>query len=154
MRLKTFFDSANLKCFAKTSGSKGLQVYVPLNTPAATYEKTKTFARALADAMQRQAPQLVLEKMRKELRRGKAFIDWSQNDDHKTTVSPYSLRAREHPTVSTPVTWDEVATTMRKKNPKLLTFEADDVLKRVEKHGDLFAEVQTLKQKLPPFKGL
>lgn len=154
LRLKTFFDSINLKCFAKTSGSKGLQVYVPLNTPSVTYEKTKTFAHAVAEAMEKQSPDLVLEKMRKDLRRGKVFIDWSQNDDHKTTVCAYSLRAKERPTVSTPVTWEEVAIAMRKKNAKSLTFEANDVLKRVEKQGDLFAEIQTLKQKLPEFKGL
>jgi bifunctional non-homologous end joining protein LigD len=153
-RLKALFDSFNLKCFAKTSGSKGLQIYVPLNSPGMTYEKTKTFARAVADAMEQQSPDLILQKMRKDLRRGKVFIDWSQNDDHKTTVCAYSLRAKERPTVSTPVTWDEVAVTAGKKSAKLLAFEANDVLKRAEKYGDLFAEVQTLKQKLPVFKGL
>ncbi|MDP9254521.1 MAG: ATP-dependent DNA ligase, partial [Verrucomicrobiota bacterium] len=85
----------------------------------------------------------------KALRKGKVFVDWSQNDEHKTTVNVYSLRARDHPTVSTPVTWDEVETTLKKKNAKLLVFPSDRVLQRVEKLGDLFAPVETLKQKFP-----
>jgi bifunctional non-homologous end joining protein LigD len=92
--------------------------------------------------------------MQKVLRKGKVFVDWSQNDEHKTTVNVYSLRAKEHPTVSTPITWDEVEATRKKKNAKLLTFEAEDVLKRVQKHGDLFAPVLTLKQKLPSLSAL
>ncbi len=148
LRLKALFDSLKLKCFAKTSGSKGLQVYVPLNTPAA-YKQTKSFAREVAAALEREFPEMVLQKMQRDLRKGKVFVDWSQNDDHKTTVSVYSLRAREHPTVSTPVTWDEVAAAAKKNDAKRLVFETEDVLKRVEKDGDLFAEVQTLKQKLP-----
>ena len=87
--------------------------------------------------------------MLKKLRRGKVLVDWSQNDDHKTTINAYSLRAKPHPTVSTPVTWAEVSTALKKKNAKLLTFETTDVLKRIAKHGDLFADVLTLKQKLP-----
>jgi len=137
-----------LKSFAKTSGSKGLQLYVPLNTPV-TYEKTKAFARALAELLETQSPQRVVSKMQKSLRQGKVFVDWSQNDDHKTTVNVYSLRAKEHPTVSTPVSWDEVETALKKKNTSLLLFEADAVLKRVQTLGDLFAPVLLLKQKLP-----
>jgi DNA polymerase LigD, polymerase domain len=152
--LKGVFDSLGLKSFPKTSGSKGLQVYVPLNTPSATYEKTKTFAHRLAEVLEEQAPKLVVSKMQKNLRRGKVLVDWSQNDDHKTTVNVYSLRAKEHPTVSTPVTWDEVRAAHKKKNAKLLVFETKDVLKRVERHGDLFADVLTLKQKLPAISAL
>jgi bifunctional non-homologous end joining protein LigD len=146
--LKSLFDSLKLKSFAKTSGSKGLQIYVPLNT-SITYEKTKVFAHNVARSLEKRYPSLVVEKMLKKLRNGKVLVDWSQNDDHKTTVSVYSLRAKERPTVSTPVSWDEVAMALKKKNTKLLTFEAKDVLKRVEEIGDLFAPVLTLKQKLP-----
>ena len=119
-----------------------------MNGPV-TYEKTKAFARTLADILEKQSPELVVSKMQKSLRRGKVFVDWSQNDDHKTTVTVYSLRANARPTVSTPVTWDEVETAFKKKQPAALTFEAGEVLKRVQKKGDLFAPVLTLKQKLP-----
>jgi bifunctional non-homologous end joining protein LigD len=149
LKLREFFDRLGLKGFAKTSGSKGLQVYVPLNSRV-TYEKTKPFARALADALARQFPKLVVAKMQKVLRKGKVFVDWSQNDEHKTTVSVYSLRAKEHPTVSTPVTWKEIEAVWKSKKASQLTFESDAALKRVDKLGDLFAPVLTLKQKLPP----
>ncbi|HYD84499.1 MAG TPA: non-homologous end-joining DNA ligase [Opitutus sp.] len=151
--VKALFDGLGLKSFAKTSGSKGLQVYVPLNTPV-TYEATKAFAHTVAQVLERQFPKVVVEKMLKSLRKGKVLVDWSQNDDHKTTVNVYSLRAKERPTVSTPVTWDEVEATWKKKKKELLTFETEDVLKRIEKHGDLFAPVLQLKQKLPPIKVL
>jgi bifunctional non-homologous end joining protein LigD len=150
--LKALFSKLKLECFAKTSGSKGLQVYVPLNTRG-TYEQTKAFAHAVAETLERQFPKIVVSKMQKNLRIGKVLVDWSQNDPHKTTICVYSLRAKEHPTVSTPVTWDEVATALKKQNARLLTFEVDDVLKRVKQQGDLFAPVLKLKQKLPPFKG-
>jgi len=153
MQLKKIFDKLGLKSFPKTSGSKGLQIYVPLNT-AITYEKTKPFAHAVAELLERQFPETVVSKMQKVLRKGKVFVDWSQNDEHKTTVNVYSLRAREHPTVSTPITWEEVASAYKKKNAKQLTFEAEAVLKRVEKLGDLFAPVLKLKQKLPSLKAL
>ncbi|EEF62069.1 non-homologous end-joining DNA ligase [Pedosphaera parvula] len=146
--LKAMLDALGLKSFAKTSGSKGLQVYVPLNT-AVTYERTKEFARAVAEALELKFPETVVSNMQKKLRKGKVLVDWSQNDDHKTTVNVYSLRAKERPTVSTPVTWGEVTTALKKKNAKLLTFETADVLKRVEKQGDLFAGVLKVKQKLP-----
>jgi bifunctional non-homologous end joining protein LigD len=149
--LKALFSKLKLESFAKTSGSKGLQVYVPLNTRA-TYERTKAFAHAVAETLEREFPETVVSKMQKNLRGGRVLVDWSQNDPHKTTVCVYSLRAKEHPTVSTPVTWDEVATTLKKKNAKLLTFEVDDVLKRAKKDGDLFSPVLKLKQKLPAFK--
>ncbi len=151
--VKALFDGLGLKSFAKTSGSKGLQVYVPLNTPT-TYDATKKFAHTVAQVLERQFPDVVVEKMLKSLRKGKVLVDWSQNDDHKTTVNVYSLRAKERPTVSTPVTWEEVETTWKKKKAGLLTFGPEEVLKRIEKHGDLFAPVLQLKQKLPPIKAL
>ena len=92
--------------------------------------------------------------MKKAVRTNKVFVDWSQNDEHKTTISVYSLRAREHPTVSTPITWDEVEQTLKKKDSARLVFEANDVLARVEKMGDIFEPVQKLKQKLPELAGL
>jgi bifunctional non-homologous end joining protein LigD len=147
--LEAIFDELGLQCFAKTSGSKGLQVYVPLNTPT-TYEKTKTFSRTLAERLQEEHPDKVVSNMKKSAREGKVFIDWSQNDDHKTTVSVYSLRAKEQPTVSTPVFWEEVAQSAKSNRP--LSFTSDEVLARTEKHGDIFAPVLSLKQKLPGVK--
>ena len=149
--LRDMFKNLKLECFPKTSGSKGLQVFVPLNTRV-SYDKTKAFAHAVAESLEREFPKIVVSKMQKHLRPGKVLVDWSQNDPHKTTVCAYSLRAKEHPTVSTPVTWEEVTQALKKKKSKLLAFEADDVLKRVQKHGDLFAPVLKLKQKLPPLK--
>ena len=146
--LRDLFANMGLKCFPKTSGSKGLQLYIPLNT-ATTYEKTKPFAHSVAEHLERVHGDLVVSKMQKVLRKGKVLIDWSQNDEHKTTVNVYSLRAKAQPTVSTPVTWDEVEDVLQKKDPSVLEFTSDDVLKRVEKHGDIFAEVLTMKQKLP-----
>ncbi|SDE99525.1 non-homologous end-joining DNA ligase [Sporomusa acidovorans] len=146
--LKEYFDRHNLQSFPKTSGSKGLQVYLPLNTPV-NYDTTKNFARALATRFQQKYPDQIVANMKKILRTGKVFIDWSQNDEHKTTVCVYSLRAREHPTVSTPVTWQEVTQAHKQRNPDLLTFEAAQVLERVSQTGDLFSPVLTLRQKLP-----
>ncbi|MGA8479372.1 MAG: ATP-dependent DNA ligase, partial [Chthoniobacterales bacterium] len=110
---------------------------------------TKAFARALAEHLEFENPNLVVSKMQKKLRRGKVFVDWSQNDEHKTTVCVYSLRAKERPTVSTPVSWKEVADAAKKRDTGLLTFEASEVLRRVKKKGDLFSPVLTLKQRLP-----
>jgi bifunctional non-homologous end joining protein LigD len=141
--LRDTLADLGLDCLAKTSGSKGMQVYVPLNTPV-TYDDTKPFAQALAQLLERRRPKLIVSSMKKSLRAGKVFIDWSQNSRHKTTVAAYSLRARERPTVSTPVSWDEVA------DDRLdLVFESADVLARIEDHGDLFAPVLERKQKLP-----
>ena len=151
--LKDIFDHFGLQSFPKTSGSKGLQIYVPLNRPT-SYEITKPFAHALARLLENEHRDLVVSDMKKELRKGKVFVDWSQNDEHKTTVSVYSLRAREHPTVSTPVKWEELERAFKKKDPSLLVFEADQVLKRVENMGDLFASVQTLQQRLPKLPGI
>jgi len=146
--LRELLADMKLKSWAKTSGSKGLQVYVPLNTPA-TFDQTKDLSRALAQHLEREHPKQVISKMAKALRTGKVFVDWSQNDEHKTTINVYSLRAKEQPTVSTPVTWDEVEKTVKKKKATLLVFPSDRVLKRVEQFGDLFKPVATLKQKLP-----
>ncbi len=146
--LKEFFDRLDLVCLPKTSGSKGLQIYVPLNTKV-NYDETKPFAHELARKVEREHPEQVVSDMKKSLRTNKVFVDWSQNDVHKTTICVYSLRAKEHPTVSTPVTWDEVVRCVKKEDPELLVFTADQVLKRVEKSGDLFAPVLKLKQKMP-----
>src|ERR1700692_801204 len=151
--LREIFDHFGLKSFPKTSGSKGLQVYIPLNTKT-SYEQTKPFAHALARLLEQEHPDLVVSDMKKAIRTNKVFVDWSQNDQHKTTISVYSLRARKRPTVSTPVTWEEVEQALKKKDASLLVFEAKDVLARVEKMGDLFEPVQNLQQKLPNLSGL
>jgi len=151
LRLKAFLDHFDLQSFPKTSGSKGLQVYVPLNTKAG-YDVTKPFAHALAEHLESENPDLVVSKMQKRVRPGKVFVDWSQNDEHKTTICVYSLRAKEHPTVSTPVSWSEVADARKKRDTSLLTFETSDVLRRVKKKGDLFAPVLALKQRLPSYQ--
>lgn len=133
-----------LESCVKTSGSKGIQVYVPLNVPDVDYDHgTKLLSHALARHLEAQHPDMIVSQQRKELRRGKVLIDWSQNDEHKTTVGVYSLRARERPTVSTPLRWEEL------DDPEALVFEAADVLERVEEHGDLFAPVVELQQELP-----
>jgi bifunctional non-homologous end joining protein LigD len=148
MWLREVLDDFGVESFPKTSGSKGMQLYVPINTPV-TYKDTKGFSHALARLLEKQHPKEVVSVMTKELRKGKVFIDWSQNDEHKTTVSVYSLRARERPTVSTPLRWDEVEHALDKDDADLLRYEAPDVIERVEKDGDLFAPVAQLKQKLP-----
>lgn len=146
--LRDIFEHWGLQSFPKTSGSKGLQVYVPLNTPT-SYDITKPFAHGLARLLEHEHPELIVSEMKKEIRGGKVFVDWSQNDEHKTTVSVYSLRAREHPTVSTPVTWEEVERALKKKDASLLVFEAPEVIERFEKMGDLHAPVLVLRQQLP-----
>ena len=146
--LRELLTKMKLKSFAKTSGSKGLQIYVPLNTPV-TFDQTKDLSRALAQHLEREHGNLVTSNISKSVRKGKVFVDWSQNDEHKTTICVYSLRAKAEPTVSTPVTWDEVANCLKKKKADLLKFRSDQTLARVEKSGDLFASVEKLKQKLP-----
>ena len=146
--LRDLLAKMKLKSWAKTSGSKGLQVYVPLNTPV-TYYDTKGVSRSLAQYLEHEHPDLVTSNMSKAVRKGKVFVDWSQNDEHKTTICVYSLRAKEEPTVSTPVTWNEVDNCLKKKNPDLMKFRSDQVLARVEKHSDLFEPIEKLKQKLP-----
>jgi bifunctional non-homologous end joining protein LigD len=146
--LRELLAKMKLKSFAKTSGSKGLQIYVPLNTPV-TFDQTKDLSRALAQLLEHEHGSQVTSNMSKSVRKGKVFVDWSQNDEHKTTICVYSLRAKAEPTVSTPVTWDEVANCLKKKKADLLKFRSDKTLARVEKMGDLFASVEKLKQKLP-----
>jgi bifunctional non-homologous end joining protein LigD len=148
LRLRELFARFEIQCFPKTSGSKGLQVYVPLNS-ATSYDQTKPFAKAIAQLLEKQTPDRVVSKMKKEERKGKVFVDWSQNHQRKTTIVVYSLRARERPTVSTPVTWDEVEHAAERGDGGSLVFETADVLKRVEQHGDLFAPVLALSQNLP-----
>ncbi len=144
--LRDALGRLGLECFAKTSGSKGVQVYVPLNTGGVDYDHgTKRLSNALARHLESQHPKLIVSSQRKELRKNRVLIDWSQNDEHKTTVGVYSLRARERPTVSTPLAWDEVEA----GDPDALVFEADDVIARVEEHGDLFAPVAEQEQELP-----
>ena len=150
--LRDVFGELGLEMFPKTSGSKGMQVYVPLNADV-TYERTKPFAHAMAQVLEREHPELVVSKMKKSLRDGKVLVDWSQNDPHKTTVCPYSLRAKARPTVSTPLMWSEVEACVEAGDPELLVFTASDVLARVEEHGDLFAPVLELTQELPEFGG-
>jgi bifunctional non-homologous end joining protein LigD len=146
--LRDLLGKVKLKSFTKTSGSKGLQVYVPLNT-SVTYDQTKDLSRSFAQYLEREHANLVTSNMSKSVRKGKVFVDWSQNDEHKTTICVYSLRARDEPTVSTPVTWNEVEKCLKKKNADLLKFRSDQVFVRVEKLGNLFEPVEKLKQKLP-----
>jgi bifunctional non-homologous end joining protein LigD len=146
--VREVFAELGLESFAKTSGSKGLQVYVPLNTPT-SYDQTKPFAHELARLLERAHPDLIVSEMKKSLRVNKVFVDWSQNDQHKTTICVYSLRAKQRPTVSTPVTWEEVARCLKKQDANLLVFESSQVLERAGKQGDLYEPVLELKQKLP-----
>ena len=149
LRLRDLFDQVGLVSVAKTSGSKGLQLYVPLNTDVGYEGGTKDFALTVAQLMEKRFPAEVVSSMKKDLRHGKVLIDWSQNDEHKTTVCVYSLRARPRPTVSTPVTWDEVAATAASGDPAALVFEAGDVVARIAGLGDLFAPLNELEQTLP-----
>jgi bifunctional non-homologous end joining protein LigD len=146
--LRDLLGAMKLKSFAKTSGSKGLQVYVPLNTPV-TFDQTKDLSRAIAQLLEGEHGDLVTSNMSRSIRKGKVFVDWSQNDEHKTTICVYSLRAKAEPTVSTPVTWDEIENCLKKKKADLLKFRSDQTLARVNKSGDLFAPIEKLKQTLP-----
>jgi bifunctional non-homologous end joining protein LigD len=143
--IRHVLDGLGLAGFAKTSGSKGMQVYVPLNTPH-THHEASAFALWVAQLLERAHPDGVVSNMKKSLRKGKVLVDWSQNSRHKTTIAVYSLRARPRPTVSTPVTWDEVEAAA---GGEPLVFVTADVLARVAEHGDLFAETLTLEQRLP-----
>jgi bifunctional non-homologous end joining protein LigD len=149
LKLRDVLAALGLESFPKTSGGKGLHVYVPLNTGRATFADTKRFAHAVAMVFERENADRVTATMSKSVRGGKVFVDWSQNDNHKTTVCAYSLRARDEPTVSTPLTWDEVAAADAKGRAASLVFRAPDVLERTDKLGDLFEPITTLKQKLP-----
>ena len=147
LEIKKRLKADGLESFVKTSGSKGLQLYVPLNT-AVNFDRTKAAARAMADALSADFPDEITANMSKALRPGKVFIDWSQNDDHKTTVCVYSLRATPQPGVSTPLEWKEVTAALKNKKPDALRFSPEQVVARVKKKGDLFGPLLTLKQKL------
>jgi bifunctional non-homologous end joining protein LigD len=149
LRLREMFSHFGVESFPKTSGSKGLQIYVPLNSKKVSYDVTKPFAKAIAQLLEKQTPDEVVSKMKKVEREGKVFVDWSQNHQRKTTIAVYSLRARERPTVSTPVSWEEVEAAADSGDSSGLVFEAADVLDRIERHGDLFAPVLELEQELP-----
>jgi bifunctional non-homologous end joining protein LigD len=149
LKFRDVLARLGLKSFPKTSGGKGLHVYVPLNTPGVTFEETKEFSRAIAMIFEHENPKHITSTMTKSLRAGKIFVDWSQNDQTKTTVCVYSLRANEKPTVSTPVTWNEVAAVVKKGDAAAISFVSDDVLERVDRLGDLFEPVLKVKQKLP-----
>jgi bifunctional non-homologous end joining protein LigD len=153
LRVRELYGELGVECFPKTSGGKGLQVYVPLNGKL-TYETTKPYAQAVAQLLERMYPDEIVSRMTKRLRKGKVFVDWSQNTESKTTVAVYSLRARDRPTVSTPLEWDEVEEAAESGDPEPIRFEAADVLERVEERGDLFAPVLERKQDLPGLEQL
>jgi bifunctional non-homologous end joining protein LigD len=145
LEIQEVLETVGLASFPKTSGSKGMQLYAPLNTPH-EHQHAADFALAVAQLLEKKLSKLVLSNMTKKLREGKIFVDWSQNSRHKTTIAPYSLRAKDRPTVSTPLTWDEVGDGA---DGEPLGFEASEVLERIEEHGDLFADTLTLEQELP-----
>jgi bifunctional non-homologous end joining protein LigD len=148
LELRMIFEHLGMQAFPKTSGSKGMQVYVPLNTPS-SYGVTRPFARGLAELLERRRRDLVVSEMKKAVRGGKVFVDWSQNASFKTTVNVYSLRAMSRPTVSTPLRWEEVEAVTDSRDPDDLVFTAPEVVERVAEHGDLFAGVVELEQTLP-----
>jgi bifunctional non-homologous end joining protein LigD len=154
LSIKDIFDAFGLRSLVKTSGLKGLQVYVPLNT-ATSYEQTKPFARAVAELLEKQHPKLIVSRMTKSLRPGRVLIDWSQNDPHKTTVAVYSPRATASPLISTPLDWEEVGlgSRRRRNREQPLSLEPQGLLRRVERDGDLFAGVLGVAQSLPEFGG-
>jgi bifunctional non-homologous end joining protein LigD len=146
LRLRVLLRELGLAAFPKTSGSKGLQVYVPLNTPSAAYAQTKAFARGVAQLLEAQTPDRVVSRMARSLRTGHVLIDWSQNTEHKSMVCAYSARARDRPTVSTPLRWEEIEAA---SDPAMLVFDIDTVRERLAAHGDLFEPVLELRQELP-----
>ena len=147
--IRAVLDAIGLACYPKTSGNKGMQLYVPLNTPA-RHDHASEFALAVAQLLEQQHPKRVLSNMKKSLRKGKVFIDWSQNSRHKTTIAPYSLRANDRPTVSTPLGWDEVSDGA---DGEPLVYDPGDVLDRIDELGDLFADTLVLEQELPTAQG-
>jgi len=145
LRLRELLSGLGMESFAKTSGSKGLQVYVPLNTDSVSYAVTKPASRRIAEWLEEETPGAVVSRMARAARAGKVFVDWSQNTEHKSMVCVYSVRAKERPTVSTPLRWEEVS---QASQPSDLVFEMGDVLDRVAEHGDLLAPVLTQRQSL------
>lgn len=148
--VRAVLRAAGLEPLIKTSGSKGLHVLAPLDG-SATFEESKTFAQAVAELLVRQDPDRVVARQTKTLRKGRVLVDWSQNTRSKTTVAVYSLRARERPTVSTPIGWDELQSALDAQDAARLVFEAPDVLERVRAHGDLFAAAAGPGAPLPAF---
>jgi len=153
LRVRQLFAEFGLEGFPKVSGGKGLQVYFPLNTKV-TYEQTSPFAKAVAQLLEKQTPKEVVSKMAKVDRRGKVFVDWSQNHQKKTTIAVYSLRAREYPTASMPLHWREVERAAKSRKVEKLRFEIPEAVKRIEKEGDLFEPVLRTKQRLPKLERL
>jgi len=149
--LRDLLAELKLTTYTKTSGQKGLHVLVPLNNNEATFDETKRFSKSTAEVMQTNYPDLVTAKQAKELRKGRVFINWSQNDAKKTMVCVYSLRAREKPFVSFPVGWEELEDAERDRDSSRLHILYADALKRLEKKGDLFKEALTKKQRLPVY---
>ncbi|MFA6170287.1 MAG: non-homologous end-joining DNA ligase [Candidatus Margulisiibacteriota bacterium] len=147
--LKELLARQHLLSWVKTSGRKGLHVFVPLNSKGTSFENTKSFSRAVAETMQNKYPDLVTARMDKKYRRNKVFINWSQNDASKTMVCAYSLRAEEKPYVSCPLKWPELEKLLKLKKPDKFQVLAAEAVKRVGKDGDLFREVLTKKQRLP-----
>ncbi|HBG26873.1 MAG: hypothetical protein A2Y10_07595 [Planctomycetes bacterium GWF2_41_51] len=146
--MRDMLEGLGLKSFPKTSGGKGLHFYLPLNT-VVTYEQTSNFAKTVAQIMEKHFPNLVVSKMNKELRKGRVFVDWSQNSRHKTTACIYTLRARPQPTVSMPVTWKEIEITLKKTNAESLIYTPEQAIEKLEREGDLFKDVLMLRQSLP-----
>jgi bifunctional non-homologous end joining protein LigD len=147
--LRDLLAELRLTSYVKTSGKKGLHVYVPLNRKETTFEDTKKFSKAVASIMQKNYPELVTAKMAKEFRKAKVFINWSQNDSSKTMICVYSLRAREKPTVSFPIEWKKLENLSGLGDPEKLQVIHSEAVSRAEKHGDLFRDVLFKKQKLP-----
>jgi bifunctional non-homologous end joining protein LigD len=148
VRLRDVLADLGLVSYPKTSGSVGLHLHVPLGRPC-DGERLKAFARTIADAVAQGAPDEIVAEMEKARRAGKVFVDWLQNDPTRQTIAPYSLRGMPWPTVAAPVAWDEVERTAAEKRPELLTFLGEHVLERIERSGDLFADVLRLEQTLP-----
>ena len=147
--LRGMFAQLGLESVAKTSGSKGLQMYIPLNDPDATYASTRAFAKAVAELWEQEAADLVVSKMTRAIRTDRVLIDWSQNNQVKTTICAYSLRARAQPTVSTPITWSEATACEKSGDPARLRFTSKQTLSRIARRGDLFVQAAELEQSLP-----
>jgi bifunctional non-homologous end joining protein LigD len=146
--IRDLSERAGLEFWPKTSGSKGLQLYAPLNGRSG-FDRTRDYAHAVATRLEREHPELIVTTVKREVRDGRVLIDWSQNAPMRTTVNVYSLRARERPTVSTPVSWRQVERTAREGDPEALVFDWRAVLERIERHGDLFQPVLKRRQSLP-----
>lgn len=147
--LRDLLSRLRLTGWVKTSGLKGLHVFVPLNCREATFEATKEFSKAVAVILQKNYPELVTAKMAKESRKGKVFINWSQNDASKTMICVYSLRAREKPVVSFPLAWGELEHLAGEGAPEKFHIVHSEALRRVETMGDLFREMLVKEQRLP-----